>query len=141
MSKRGAAEKVAKLMRLAKGSSNPHEAATARAQAEKIVKAQGLTENDLTSGERAAAFDDLVDTVHAFVLNHPAIPDGMFGTSAIVTDVLNRIKNIKETEKATRLGQITSVVRTAAFIAGDDPTIKGIKKILDDTLRKHEITI
>ena len=141
MTKREAAEKVAKLMRLAKGSSNPHESSNARAQAEKLVNEHGLTESDLTSGERAAAFDDLVDSVHAFVRNHPSIPDGMFGTSAIVTDVLNRIKNIEETEKSTRLGQITTVVRTAAFIAGDDPNIKGIKRILDETLRKHEIII
>ena len=141
MTKHAAAEKVAKLMRLAKGSSNPHEASTARAQAERLVKEHGLTEADLTSGERAAAFDDLVDAVHAFVRNHPAIPDGMFGTSAIVTDVLNRIKNIAETEKASRLGQITTFVRAATFIAGDDPNIKGIKHILDETLRKHEIII
>ena len=141
MTKHAAAEKVAKLMRLAKGSSNPHEASTARAQAEKLVREHGLTESDLTSGERAAAFDDLVDAVHAFVRNHPTIPDSMFGTSAIVTDVLNRIKNIEETEKSTRLGQITTVVRAASFIAGDDPSIKHIKKILDDTLHKHEITI
>lgn len=141
MTKHAAAEKVAKLMRLAKGSSNPHEAANARAQAEKLVKEHGLTEADLTSGERAAAFDDLVDSVHAFVRNHPAIPDGMFGTSAIITDVLNRIKNIEETEKAARLRQITTMVRAASFIAGDDPNIKGIKHILDETLRKHEIII
>ena len=141
MTKHAAAEKVAKLMRLAKGSSNTHEASTARAQAEKLVREHGLTEDDLTSGERAASFDDLVDSIHAFVRNHPAIPDGMFGTSAIITDVLNRFKNIKETEKSTRLGQITTLVRAASFIAGDDPTIKGIKKILDETLRKHEIVI
>jgi hypothetical protein len=33
------------------------------------------------------------------------------------------------------------VVRAATFIAGDDPNIKGIKHILDETLRKHEIVI
>ena len=141
MTKHAAAEKVAKLMRLAKGSSNPHEASNARAQAEKLVKEHGLTESDLTSGERAAAFDDLVDAIHAFVRNHPAIPGGMFGTSAIITDVLNRIKNIEETEKASRLGQITTVIRAASFIAGDDPSIKGVKKILDETLHRHEIII
>ena len=141
MTKHEAAEKVAKLMRLAKGSSNPHESSNARAQAEKLVKEHGLTETDLTSGERAAAFDDLVDAVHAFMRNHHAIPGGMFDTSAILTDVLNRIKNIQETEKATRLGQITTLVRAASFVVGDDPNIKAIKRILDDTLRKHEITI
>ena len=141
MTKHGAAEKVAKLMRLAKGSSNAHEAANARTQAEKLVREHGLTETDLTSGVRAAAFDDLVDSVHVFVRNHPAIPDGMFGTSAVVTDVLNRIKNIKETEKAARLVQITQFIRAASFIVGDDPTVKGIKKSLDETLHRHEISI
>ena len=141
MTKHEAAEKVAKLMRLAKGSSNPHESSTARAQAEKMVREHSLTEEDLTSGARAAAFDELMDSLHAYVRNHPALPDGMFGTSAVVTDVLNRIKNIKETDKAVWLGRITRNLRIGSALVGDDPTIKGMKKVLDETLRRHDITI
>lgn len=141
MTKHGAAEKVAKLMRLAKGSSNPHEAANARAQAEKLVHDHDLTEEDLTSGVRAAAFDDLVDTLHAFIRNHPAVPEGIFGTSAILTNVLSKIKNIKETEKASRLVQIAQLVRAASYIWIGDPSIKAAKKALDETLRKHEVSI
>jgi carboxylesterase type B len=141
MTRHEAAEKVAKLMRLANGSSNQHESSTARSQAEKLVKEHGLTDDDLVSGKKAAAFDDLVDTVHAFVRNHPAVPDGIFGTSAIITDVLNRIKGIQETAKLARLRQITVMIRTASFISGDDPTIKGIKTILDEILHRHDITI
>ena len=128
-------------MRLAKGSPNPHEAANARTQAEKLVREHSLTEEDLTSGVRAAAFDDLVDTLHAFARNHPALPEGIFGTSAIITDVLNRIKNIKETEKSYWLGCITGTIRTASLIGGDSPSIRVLKKILDDTLRKHDVAV
>lgn len=141
MTKKDAAEKVAKLMRLAKGSSNPHEAETAKAQAEKLASEHGLTESDLLAGEFAAAFDELVDGVQKFVAGHPSIPQGLFNSSAIITDVLHKIKNIGETDKATKLRQITTVVRTASFIAGDQPVISGLKNILDTTLKNHGLSI
>jgi hypothetical protein len=141
MTKKAAAEKVAKLMRLAKGSSNPNEADNARQQAEKLAAEHGLTSSDLESGEMAAAFDDLVDNIQRFVAGHPALPEGLFNSSAIVTDVLHKIKNIGETDKAARLRQVTTLVRTASFIAGNNTTISGIKSVLDTTLKNHGISI
>ena len=139
MTKPDAAEKVAKLRRLAKGNSNEHEAAAARAQADKIIAEHSLTEDDLSSGEKADAFDDLVDTLHRFVISHPALPEGLFGNSAILRNVLIRIKNIGKDDKATNLGRLVTIVRTASFLMGDDPSIKEIKRILDNTLHNHEI--
>jgi hypothetical protein len=141
MTKKNAAEKVAKLMKLAKGSSNPHEAQAARDQAEKLASEHQLSESDLETGEFAAAFDDLVDGVQKFVAGHPSIPQGLFNTSAIVTDVLHKIKNIGDTNKTTRLRQIATLLRTASFIAGDQPLISGLKNIFDTTLKNHGLSI
>ena len=141
MTKKEAAEKVAKLICLAKRSSNPHEAQTAKTQAEKLTKEHGLTEADLETGEFAAAFDDLVDDVQKYVAGHPAIPQGLFNSSAIITDVLHKIKNLGEVDKATRLRQITSLVRATSFIAGDRPVISSLKNILDTTLKNHGLSI
>lgn len=141
MTKSEAAEKVAKLRRLSKGTTNEHEASSAAAQADRLIDEYSLNEDDLTSGGKAAAFDDLLDTLHLFVANHPALPNGLFGTSAILGDVLKKIKNMEKTDKANRLSQLTTVVRTASFIAGDNPSIKEIKRILDDTLLRHEIKL
>jgi hypothetical protein len=141
MTKKDAAEKVAKLMKLAHGSTNPNEAATAKSQAEKLVSEHGLTDNDLMSGEMAAAFDDLVDSLQKVVASHPALPPGLFNSSAIITDVLHKIKNIGDADKTIRLRQITTLVRTAAFIAGDKPIVAEIKAVLDNTLKNHGLTI
>ena len=141
MTKKEAAEKVAKLMKLAKGSTNEHEAATAKSQAEKLCKEHGLSENDLQSGEMAAAFDELVDGVKKFVAGHPSLPTGLFNSSAIVTDVLAKIKATSETDKSARLRQIATIVRAASFIAGDQPIIAEVKAVLDTALKNHNVTI
>jgi adenylate cyclase class IV len=141
MTKKDAAEKVAKLMKLAKGSANEHESATARAKADSLAKEYGLTANDLLAGEMAAAFDELVDEFHKFVVNHSPMTDGMFGTTAVVTDVLSKIKNVKDTDKATRLRQIAGVIRIASFIAGDNQIVAEVKVVLDTALKNHGITI
>ena len=141
MTKKEAAEKVAKMMKLANGSSNEHEAAAARSQAEKLCKEHGLSESDLHAGEMAAAFDELVDGVQKFVAGHPSLPAGLFNSSAIVTDVLAKIKAASETDKSTRLRQIATIVRTASFIAGDQPIIAEVKAVLDTALKNHNVTI
>lgn len=140
MTKKEAAEKVAKLMKLASGSNNPHEAETARNQAEKIAKDHDLSSGDLETGKLSAAFDELVDGIQKFVSNHPAMPEGLFNSSAIVHDILNKIKNIGETDKSVRLRQVTTIVRTAAFFTNNQ-TISGIKAVLDSALKNHGVSI
>jgi hypothetical protein len=141
MTKREAAEKVAKLTKLARGSSNPHEAASARAQAEKIASEHGLSHQDLESGEMGAAFDDLVDEVKRFVANGSAMPSGLFDTRSIVDQIIRDIKHIREADKAARLKQIAVVIRTAAFVAGDNKVISQIKTTLDTILKNHELVL
>ena len=92
-------------------------------------------------GEMAAAFDELVDGVKKFVAGHPSLPTGLFNSSAIVTDVLAKIKATSETDKSTRLCQIATIVRAASFIAGDQPIIAEVKAVLDTALKNHNVTI
>jgi len=141
MTRRDAAEKVAKLHKLAKGSTNVHEAAAARTQAEKIVAEHQLTDNDLMSGEMAAAFDELVDNLQKMVAGHPSLPTGLFNSSAIVTDVLHKIRSMGDIDKATRLRQIAAIVRTASFIAGDTPIVAEVKTVFDTALKNHGVSI
>lgn len=140
MTKKEAAEKVAKLMKLANGSNNPHEAETAKKQAEKIANEHRLSSSDLETGKLSAAFDELVDGIQRFVANHPAIPEGLFNSSAIVHDVLNKIKNIGEADKSVRLRQVTTIIRTASFFTGNQ-TISGIKAVLDSALKNNGVSI
>jgi hypothetical protein len=141
VTRKSASEKVAKLLKLAKSSTNPHEASTARSQANKLIEEHGLTDADLIGGEMSAAFDDLVDSVKKAIAQHPAIPDGLFGSLGIVDQVLDKIKNIGDSDKATRLKQITTLIRTASFIAGSQPIVAEIKTILDNTLKNHGLSL
>ena len=141
LSKVEAAEKVAKLRRLARGTSNEHEAATAEAQAKKIVAEYKLTRDDLSGGEKSDAFDDLVDTLHKFAVSHPDLPGGLFGTSAVIHDILGKVKAIDKSKKSTYLGWLTGGIRTVSFIAGDRPEIKELKRILDETLLRHGLVL
>jgi len=141
MTKKQAAEKVAKLVRLARGTRNANEAATARTQANKLAREHGLTENDLSAGQRAVAFDDLVDQLHAYVMQHPKtqVAGELFASTPIIGDVLAKIKGIEETDKSAKLGQIVTLIRTASFVAGDHPVVAHLKHLVDTTLQRHDI--
>jgi len=141
MLKKEAAERVAKLIKLANGSTNSHEAASAKSQAEKLVLEHGLSNDDLMSGEMASAFDELVDSIPKIVASHPVLSQGLFDASAIVTDILAKIKAIDDLDKVKRLRQVANMVRTASFFAGNNPTIAEVKAILDSTLKNHGISL
>jgi hypothetical protein len=129
LSKVEAAEKVAKLRRLARGTSNENEAATAEAQAKKIIAEYKLTR------------DDLSGTLHKFAVSHPDLPGGLFGTSAVIHDMLAKIKSIDKAKKNTYLAWIAGSIRTLSFISGDRPEIKELKRILDETLLRHNLVL
>jgi hypothetical protein len=139
VNKREAAEKVAKLRRVAQGTSNPNEADTARRQADKIASEHGLTELDLSSGQMAAAFDDLVGEVEK-VVAQKSVPTGLFGTESVVKDVLGKIRNFQEDDKAKKLRQVSLVIKVGAMIAGNNATVAEIKAVLDTVLKNHGLT-
>jgi hypothetical protein len=139
--KRGeAAEKVVKLRRLADGTSNIHEATAARAQATKLIIEHRLTERDLASGEKATAFDDLIDRLHQFAANLPKVAKySKLENPMILNDVLKRIKTM---DKSKRLDQLTPVIRGLTFIAGDHiPYLREIRLLWEDVLHRHNIKI
>lgn len=141
MTRKEAAEKVAKLRRLARGSKNPHEAEMAREQADKLAARHGLASADLEAGSMGAAFDDLVDQVKTVVAGHASIPAGLFNTEGIINDVLGKIKSIGESDKSARLRQIATLIRTASFFAGDNKVVAEMKAVLDTTLKNHDLTL
>lgn len=140
MNKRDAAEKVAKLRRLAEGSQNQHEAANARRQADKLAQEHGLTEDDLAGGKLAAAFDDMVGAVEKIVDNAP-IPKGLFDTGSIIREVTSKIRSLGEDDKAKKMRQVATAVRVAAMIAGDNKTVGELKAVLDTVLKNHDLKI
>lgn len=141
MTKKEAAEKVAKLGKLSRGTTNPHEAAAAKIQAEKYIAEHGLSSSDLDAGEMGAAFDDLVDQVGRIVSRRSELSAGLFDTRSVVEQVLTAIKDIGEADKAARLRQIVTLIRTASFIAGDNKTIAQVKTTLDTVLKNHQLTL
>lgn len=141
MTKQEAAKKIAKLRRLARGTKSTHEAETAAAQADKLAREHGLGAGELEVGQRAAAFDDLVDEVGRAVARAPTIPAGIFDARSIIDEVLHSIKKTDEVDKASRLAQVVTVVRTAALFAGGNPTVTEIKRAIDLVLKNHDLTL
>jgi hypothetical protein len=141
MNRREAALKHAKLLRLARGTTNPNEAAAARLQADKIAAEHHLGQADIEHGRSGAAFDDLVDELQRFVAERGDELGGLFGAGPIVRDVLSKIKSMGDDDKASYLRQFAGVVRTASLVAGNTPSIKKLKQILDTTLKNHELIL
>lgn len=142
MTKKDAAEKIAKLRRLADDPRTPkHEAESARTRIAKLSVEHGLTPADLDAGRWGAAFDDLVTEVEKIVRGNPNLPVGMFGTEQILTQVLGKLRGMGEGDKASRLKQIAGLVRTASFLMGGNPTVAEIKSVIDVVLKNHQLTI
>lgn len=141
MTKKEAAEKVAKLMQLARDNTNENEASAARRQAEKLAVEHGLSQSDLETGKLAAAFDDLVDGLHKYVTQLPILPSDVLGASGVVKDVLTKIKSMGEVDKSSKLRTVAALVRTASFIAGDNHVVRSVKAQLDSALKNHDVTL
>jgi hypothetical protein len=95
--------------KVADDSANSQESTTAKAQAEKFIAEYGLTEEDLMWGEISAAYNDLA----------------------------TRIESMGDADKVTRMWQIATLIRTAAFITHDAPIITELKIVFDTPRRLH----
>jgi hypothetical protein len=149
MTKQDAAEKIAKLMRLARSNTNPHEAAAARAQARKIVEEHGLSLEELSAGKKAQAFDDLVAAIRKTISSNPEMPTGLFGTSSVVSEILSKLEALSKDSKSKRLDEAYKLVDAASLFNGalgalglglGVPLVKNLKKIFDDVLADHDLT-
>ena len=147
MTRQEAAEKVAKLARLARDNPNPHEAEAARTQARKIVAENNLSVDELSTGQKAAAFDDLVAEVRKAVCSHPALPQGLFGTSDVVSGILTRLGAASKESKARRLDEAGKLIDAASMfnraleaVGLGTPVVPAVRKIFDETLAAHNLT-
>lgn len=134
MTRQEAAQKIAKLRRLAERAGTPAEAENARGAMEKLMKQFGLTDAELAIGRRAAAFDDLLEDLNRFVGRHD-VPQPVF----MVIEHFK--KNVAEGEKSDALSKIVTGVRAASFFFGGDPTVKKLKASIDEVLTKHQVTV
>lgn len=134
MTRKEAAEKVAKLRRLAGGAGTSAERATATRVADELTKQHGLTEDELTLGIKAAAFDDLIDELNRFVSKHD-VPSA-------VLEVLGAIKTSTDKEdKAVTLVRVVQIVRATSMFFGFDSSVKGTKTVVERVLKKHGVTV
>lgn len=134
MTKKEAAEKIAKLRRLAEKAGTPAEAESARRLADKLTQEHGLTDTELSLGSRAAAFDDLMDELDRFVRKHH-VPAAVLETIELV-----KVKTGKE-DKADALGKIVVGVRTVSLFFLFDKTVAAMKTTVDAVLKKHGVTV
>lgn len=147
MTRQEAAEKVAKLVSLARGNANPHEAAAARAQAKRIVDEHKLTLEEMSAGKKAHAFDDLVVAVRKTIADSPDMPPGLFGTASAVSGILNHLEKMSEESKSRRLDEVGKLIETASVlnkalsnVGLSSPIVTQIKATFDATLAAHDLT-
>lgn len=134
MTKKEVITKISKLERLAAKAGSPQEAANARRAVADLKKKHQITDKELQVGAKAEAFDDLVGSLDAYVRSQTrqSMPAPVF-------EVLSKIKSdMKEDDKANSLEKLVGVVRVASFLVGG---MGPIKKIVDETLKKHDLTI
>ena len=134
MTKQEAANKIAKLKRLAERAGTPAEADTARRTAERLAREHNLNDDDLHQGAQAAAFDDLVDELGTFAAKND-IP-------APVLSVMEMLKkNTKEEEKASALKKAAAFLKTASLFFGFNQTVTALQETVDRVLKKHDIKL
>ena len=141
MTRREAAEKVAKLRRLARGTKSPEEAETARRSADKMAREHDLTDEEINVGALADAYDDLLRALEAAVSSRSTEVGDVFGTTKIVEEVASKLRGASPEEKASRLRSAATVIRTLAFVSGSKSLASSVKRCLDEVLKNHEITI
>ncbi len=143
MTRQEAAEKVAKLLRLARDNTNPHEAAAARAQAKKIMGEHKLTVDEVSAGKKARAFDDLVATLKTSIEGRGNLMPGLFSTKDVVGGILSKIEAMSDIDKSKRLDEVAKLMETACLLDGAlskigvASPISNLKKIFDNTLEAH----
>lgn len=142
MDKKSAAEKVAKLRRVAEDPrTNASEATNARRTADRLAFEYSLGSADLEAGRMSAAYDELLMAIEKFVKNHPRMPAGIFSAEKAVQDVVGRLRGASESDKSSRLRTFVSIVRTANLFIGSNAYVSEVKTIMDTALSNNGVTI
>jgi hypothetical protein len=136
MTKKEAILKISKLEKLANKAGTPQEAANARSVIDDLKKKHSITDGEIQLGAKVDAFDDLVGRLDAYVRSQTKqqLPAPVF-------EVLSKIKtSTNEEDKAKALKTIVDAVRFTSLLFGT----KGmgpIKEIIEETIKKHSLTI
>jgi carboxylesterase type B len=142
VTKAQAIERVKKLIALANGSKEPNERASASRRAAELKTKFGLSDSDLQTSDKVAAFDELVGIIGEYSSKHPELQQNMFGASQIIEEVLSHSKrNLAESHKTVLLDKISKGLDIATFIVGtSNPTLNDIKGIVECVLKSHNLT-
>lgn len=132
MTKDEAISKIGKLRNQAKGTSSPSEATSARKIADEMMRKWNLTENDLATGSKVLAFEELLAELET-LSRHRELPPAVADTIGMLK------KNMTSKEKADALEKIVSGVRIGSLFLGKKMAV--VKDVVEATLRKHEITV
>jgi len=140
-----AIEKVNKLLALAQSPSvNPHEKTNAETQAKKLMVDYHLTDDDLKSSSKVAAFDQIVHAVKEYATKHPQIGniDSIFGSQTLVSEVLGQAeRNLTPQNKVAMLDKLTSGLQIAHFLFGkSNQTVNDLRTIIETTLKSNGLS-
>lgn len=136
MTKKQAAEKVAKLRRLAEKAGTKQEGESAELNAKKMIDEFGLTEADLSVGAKAAAFDELIGSLDVFVKNKR---DQVPGSVLSVIDQIK--KHTKEDDKAAAFEKIVAAVKLGNMLFGHNKTVAAMGDMIETVITKHDVKL
>jgi len=139
--RREAAEKVAKLRRLADSTQSPEEAENARRTSDKMVEDYGLTEYELDEGKLVEAHDDLLRELETAVSSRSSEVGDVFGTVHLVGEVASKLRSASPGDKASRLKTAAAVIRTLAFVSPRGGLAAEAKKRLELVLKRHGVKV
>jgi glycyl-tRNA synthetase beta subunit len=141
VTKAQAIERVKKLLALAKGSKEPNERASAERRAAELKTKFSLSDADLQTSDKVAAFDELVGIIGEYSSKHPELQQNMFGAAQIIEEVLaHSKKNLAGSHKAVLLDKISSGIEVASFLIGNsNRTLNDIREIVESVLKSHNL--
>lgn len=136
MTKKQAAEKVAKLRRLAEKAGSKEESQNAYRAIDKLILQYQLTDAELAVGAKAAAFDDLISSLDSFVrTRREQVPGSVMGAIEQVK------KSTNEDEKAAAFDKIAVTVNLGNMLFGHNKTVAAIGDLLASVAEKHGIKL
>jgi hypothetical protein len=140
MTRQDVTAKVAKLMAVARSTNNPHEASSARRQADKLIVEHNLNVTELDAEAQASAYDDLVDKIQSHVDQNAHMGGLLAHHTELIKEVTQRVKSAKLTDKASRLRMLVKGIRTASLFL-NHPVLNELKLTVEKTLNDHNITL
>lgn len=141
MTKAEAIKKVSRLRRQAEGTSNAHEASTARTIAERLCAEHHIDERDLLTASYVGAYDELVKDLKAKLNDRLSLSYSVFNLREVLDHVTPTVAGVGDDEKVNRVRTIVKIVRGANLLAGTVPAVAEVCTLVESIVKKYEITI